>query len=157
MRDLFIFGQASISESNIEVQLSNIHSSGLAVHNNLIWKDSGTARRKACSSNSGEKEQCDDREAEYCSEVPWGVQAFTGAVSQPAWKSKPSWYLVTTEDNMIPPDAQRAMSKRAGAKVVECKGSHSVYVSQPDAVASLIEEAAVGSVSTGSSAAATHG
>jgi pimeloyl-ACP methyl ester carboxylesterase len=90
------------------------------------------------------------------SQVPWGVQAFAGAVTQPAWKSKPSWYLVSTEDKMIPPDAQRAMSKRAGSKVVETKGSHAVYVSQPDAVASLIEEAAVGSVSTGRGAAATQ-
>jgi pimeloyl-ACP methyl ester carboxylesterase len=90
------------------------------------------------------------------SQVPWGVQAFAGAVSQPAWKSKPSWYLVSTEDKMIPPDAQREMSKRAGSRVVETKGSHSVYVSQPEVVASLIEAAAVGSLSTGKSAAATQ-
>ncbi len=76
------------------------------------------------------------------SQVPWGVEALSGAVSQPAWKTKPSWYLVSTEDRMIPPDAQRAMSKRAGSTVVEVKGSHSVYVSQPQAVASLIEKAA---------------
>lgn len=88
------------------------------------------------------------------SQVPWGVQAFAGAVSQPAWKSKPSWYLVSTEDKMIPPDAQRAMSKRAGSKVVETKGSHAVYVSQAEAVASLIEKAAIGSASTGKAAAA---
>jgi pimeloyl-ACP methyl ester carboxylesterase len=78
------------------------------------------------------------------SQVPWGLEALNGAVTQPAWKSKPSWYLVSTEDKMIPPDAQRAMSKRAGASVVEVKGSHSVYVSQPQAVASLIEKAATG-------------
>ena len=88
------------------------------------------------------------------SQVPWGIKAFAGAVSQPAWKSKPSWYLVSTEDKMIPPDAQRAMSKRAGSKVVESKGSHAVCVSHPDAVASLIEEAALGSVSTASTTAA---
>ena len=76
------------------------------------------------------------------SQVPWGVEALSGAISQPAWKTKPSWYLVSTEDRMIPPDAQRAMSKRAGSTVVEVKGSHSVYVSQPQAVASLIEKAA---------------
>ncbi len=81
------------------------------------------------------------------SQVPWGTQALAGAVTQPAWKSKPSWYLVSTEDRMIPPDAQRAMSKRAGAKAVEVKGSHAVYVSQPAAVASLIEQAARGSAS----------
>ena len=78
------------------------------------------------------------------SQVPWGVEALSGAISQPAWRTKPSWYLVSTEDRMIPPDAQRAMSKRAGSTVVEVKGSHSVYVSQPQAVASLIEKAAKG-------------
>jgi len=79
------------------------------------------------------------------SQVPWGVEALSGAISHPAWKTKPSWYLVATEDRMIPPDAQRAMSKRAGSTVVEAKGSHAVYVSQPQAVASLIEKAAKGS------------
>ncbi len=78
------------------------------------------------------------------SQVPWGVQALSGTISQPAWKKKPSWYLVSTEDKMIPPDAQRAMSKRAGSSVVEVKGSHAVYVSQPQAVASIIETAAKG-------------
>ena len=78
------------------------------------------------------------------SQVPWGVQALAGAISTPAWKAKPSWYLLTTEDKMIPPDAQRAMSKRAGSTVVEVNASHSVYVSQPQAVASLIEKAAKG-------------
>ena len=90
------------------------------------------------------------------SQAPWGVQAFAGAVSQPAWKSKPSWYLVSTEDKMIPPDAQRAMSKRAGSKVVETKGSHAVYVSRPDVVAALIEEAAAASVSTATRAAGSQ-
>jgi pimeloyl-ACP methyl ester carboxylesterase len=78
------------------------------------------------------------------SQVPWGVIALGGAVSTPAWKTKPSWYLVTTEDKMIPPEAQRAMSKRAGSTVVEVKGSHAIYVSQPAAVAALIEKAANG-------------
>jgi pimeloyl-ACP methyl ester carboxylesterase len=76
------------------------------------------------------------------SQVPWGVEALGGKVSEPAWKSKSSWYLVSTDDKMIPPDAQRAMAKRAGSKVVEVKGSHSVYVSQPQATAELIEQAA---------------
>jgi pimeloyl-ACP methyl ester carboxylesterase len=76
------------------------------------------------------------------SQVPWGMGAISGAISEPAWRTKPSWYLVTTEDKMIPPDAQRAMSKRAGATVVEVKGSHAIYVSQPRAVADLIEQAA---------------
>ena len=74
------------------------------------------------------------------SQVPWGLEALNGAVSEPAWKSKPSWYLVSTEDKMIPPDAQRAMSKRAGSTVAEVKGSHAVYVSQPEAVAETHRE-----------------
>jgi pimeloyl-ACP methyl ester carboxylesterase len=76
------------------------------------------------------------------SQVPWGVEALGGVISEPAWKSKPSWYLVTTEDKMIPPDAQRFMAKRAGAETVEQRGSHAIYVSQPKAVAALVEKAA---------------
>jgi pimeloyl-ACP methyl ester carboxylesterase len=76
------------------------------------------------------------------SQVPWGVGALGGQVSEPAWRTKPSWYLVATDDHMIPPPAQRAMSERAGATVVEAAGSHSVYVSQPKAVADLIAQAA---------------
>jgi pimeloyl-ACP methyl ester carboxylesterase len=78
------------------------------------------------------------------SQVPWGLEALNGAVTEPSWKTKPSWYLVSTEDKMIPPDAQRAMSKRAGSTVVEVQGSHAVYVSQPQAVADLIAKAATG-------------
>jgi pimeloyl-ACP methyl ester carboxylesterase len=78
------------------------------------------------------------------SQVPWGLEALNGAISEPAWKTKPSWYLVSTEDRMIPPDAQRAMSKRAGSTVDEVKGSHAVYVSQPKAVAAIIAKAANG-------------
>ena len=76
------------------------------------------------------------------SQVPWGVEALGGAVSNPAWRSKPSWYLVSTDDKMIPPPAQRSMAKRAEAKVVETAGSHSVYVSKPKVVADLIAQAA---------------
>jgi pimeloyl-ACP methyl ester carboxylesterase len=76
------------------------------------------------------------------SQVPWGLVALNGAVTEPAWKSKPSWYLVATDDRMIPPDAQRGMAKRAGSTIVESKGSHAVYVSQPEAVAELIQKAA---------------
>jgi len=78
------------------------------------------------------------------SQVPWGVQALGGEISEPAWKSKPSWYLLTTEDRMIPPPAQRFMSQRAGSTVVEVAASHAVYVSQPNAVAALIKQAAQG-------------
>ena len=76
------------------------------------------------------------------SQVPWGLEALGGTITEPAWKAKPSWYLIVTDDKMIPPDAQRAMSKRAGSTVVEVKGSHAIYVSQPKAVAALIEQAA---------------
>ena len=65
------------------------------------------------------------------SQVPWGVGALSGTISEPAWKTKPSWYLVATDDKMIPPPAQRFMSKRAGSTVVEVAGSHAIYVSQP--------------------------
>jgi pimeloyl-ACP methyl ester carboxylesterase len=75
------------------------------------------------------------------SQVPWGVEALSGTISEPAWRTKPSWYLVTTEDRMIPPPAQRSMSERAGSTVVEAGGSHAIYVSQPAAVADLIRSA----------------
>lgn len=76
------------------------------------------------------------------SQVPWGVEALAGAVTEPAWKAKPSFYLVASDDRMIPPPAQRLMAKRAGADVTEVPGSHAVYVSNPQAVADIIEKAA---------------
>ena len=76
------------------------------------------------------------------SQVPWGLEAANGPISEPAWRSKPSWYLVATDDHMIPPPQQRRMSERIGATVVEEAGSHSIYVSQPQATAELIKRAA---------------
>ena len=78
------------------------------------------------------------------SQVPWGIDALGGTISDPAWRTKPSWYLIATEDRMIPPAAQRAMSDRAGSTVAEVAGSHAIYVSQPAAVADLIQQAARG-------------
>jgi pimeloyl-ACP methyl ester carboxylesterase len=75
------------------------------------------------------------------SQVPWGVEALDGKVSEPAWKNKPSWYLIATDDRMIPPPAQRFMSARAGSTVVEVSGSHAVYMSKPEPVAALIKSA----------------
>jgi pimeloyl-ACP methyl ester carboxylesterase len=75
-------------------------------------------------------------------QVPWGVDALSGTITEPAWRAKPSWYLLTTGDKMIPPAAQRTMSGRAGATVTEAAASHCVYVSQPAAVADLIKQAA---------------
>ena len=83
------------------------------------------------------------------SQVPWGVAALSGAITEPAWRSKPSWYLIATDDRMIPPPAQQLMSKRAGSTVVEVKGSHAVYVSQPSAVVAIIEKAAHAVASAG--------
>jgi pimeloyl-ACP methyl ester carboxylesterase len=78
------------------------------------------------------------------SQVPWGVNALAGAITEPAWRSKPSWYLRVTEDQMIPLAAQKLMSERAGSTVTEVPGSHAIYVSQPQAVATIIKEAATG-------------
>ena len=77
------------------------------------------------------------------SQLPWGVDALNGAVTEPAWKTRKSWYLVTKDDRMIPPAAQRFMAGRAGAEIVEVTGSHSVFESHPEAVAQLIAKAAV--------------
>ena len=76
------------------------------------------------------------------SQVPWGVDCLAGAITVPAWKSKPSWYLLVRDDRMIPYPAQQFMAKRAGATVAEVPGSHAIYVSNPNAVAALIEQAA---------------
>jgi pimeloyl-ACP methyl ester carboxylesterase len=98
-------------------------------------------REKFHSSFAGD---VSDEEAAFMadSQVPWGVDALGGTISEPAWRSKPSWYLVTTEDRMINPVAQREMSARAGSTVVEATGSHAIYVSQPEAVAELVVKAA---------------
>jgi pimeloyl-ACP methyl ester carboxylesterase len=79
------------------------------------------------------------------SQVPWGVEALAGMVTEPAWRAKPTWYLVATEDHMIPPPAQHAMAQRAGATVAEIAGSHAIYESQPQAVVDLIKQAAAAS------------
>ena len=85
-----------------------------------------------------------DEEAAFMADaqVPWGVDALGGEITEPAWRSKPSWYMLTTEDRMIPPSAQRTMSGRAGSTTTEAQGSHAIYVSQPRAVADVIEQAA---------------
>lgn len=78
------------------------------------------------------------------SQVPWGIDALGGSITEPAWRTKPSWYLIATDDQMIPPPAQRSMASRAGSRVVESAGSHAIYVSRPAAVAALIASAAKG-------------
>jgi len=98
-------------------------------------------REKFADSFAGD---VDEETADFMadSQVPWGLEALGGTISEAAWRRKPSWYLIVTEDTMIPPEAQRSMSKRAGSTVVETKGSHAIYVSQPETVAALIEQAA---------------
>lgn len=76
------------------------------------------------------------------SQVPWGLDALGGIVTEAAWRSKPSWYLHVTDDRMIPPAAQASMAERIGATVIETPGSHAIYVSQPKTVAGIIRQAA---------------
>ena len=75
-------------------------------------------------------------------QLGWGVKALGGVISEAAWKTKPSWSLITTDDKMIPPDTQRSMSTRAGADIVEQAGSHAIFLSNPKAVVALVEKAA---------------
>jgi len=82
------------------------------------------------------------------SQVPWGLDALNGEVTEASWRTKPSWYLVATDDHMIPPAAQRFMSKRAGSTVLESPGSHAIYVSRPAPVAAFIERAATSLTTT---------
>src|SRR5271156_3835914 len=76
------------------------------------------------------------------SQVPISTDAFTHKVTNPAWKHKPTWYMVAAEDRSINPDQERMMAKRAKAKTVEVKSSHVAYMSHPKETAKLIEEAA---------------
>jgi Alpha/beta hydrolase family len=87
------------------------------------------------------------------SQVPWGVEALGGVVSDPAWRGKPSWYLIATDDPMILPPAQRTMAERTGVTTTEVPGSHAIYVSRPDPVASLITQAARSLATTATSVA----
>ncbi len=90
----------------------------------------------------------DPGKAEFmaASQVPWGVEALSGVVTDPAWKHNPSWYLVATDDRMIPPPAQRMMAARAQAQITESGGSHALYVSRPEVIADLIVTAAQGAL-----------
>jgi pimeloyl-ACP methyl ester carboxylesterase len=74
-------------------------------------------------------------------QVPWGLNAVGGVITQAAWKSKPSHFIIATEDHMAPPTAQRAMARRAGGRTQELRSSHAVMMSHPDQVAAFIEAA----------------
>ncbi|MEQ1954041.1 alpha/beta hydrolase [Mesorhizobium sp. CN2-181] len=75
-------------------------------------------------------------------QVPWGLGAVQAKITAPAWKDKPTYFMVTTRDHMVPPSQQRAMAKRAGAKVAEIDSSHAVMLSHPRDVAAFIASAA---------------
>jgi pimeloyl-ACP methyl ester carboxylesterase len=109
----------------------------LPPQNGFLWLD----REKFAGAFAGD---IPTREAAFMadSQVPWGVEALSGAVTDPAWRNKPSWYLITTEDRMIPPPLQRKMADRVGATTTEVAGSHAIFVSRPEAVASFITRAA---------------
>src|SRR5271170_952160 len=78
----------------------------------------------------------------YAVQQPVAATAFTDIMGAPAWKSLPSWYLVATNDQAIPPDAERMFAKRMGATVVEVQSSHVAMTSHPKETAELIEKAA---------------
>ena len=75
------------------------------------------------------------------SQVPWGLGALAGTITEASWRKKPSWYLITTDDKMIPRAAQRSMAERTGATISEVKGSHAIYESKPADVVAMIEQA----------------
>jgi pimeloyl-ACP methyl ester carboxylesterase len=100
-------------------------------------------REKFAASFAGDL-PADDAQFLADSQVPWGVDALAGTVTEPAWQTRPSYNLVATDDHMIPPPAQRVMAERAGATVTETGGSHAVYVSKPAEVAAFIRTAASG-------------
>lgn len=114
----------------------------LAPVNGLVWLDMDRFHPDFCPDLIAEQ-------ADFMahSQTPLGLPALTTALTTVAWKTKPSWYIVASQDRMIPPDAERFMAKRANAKVTEIKASHVVYVSHPKEVTDVIEAAAKGAVS----------
>jgi len=106
----------------------------------FVWYDSAKFHSGFCADLPKKK-----ADFMYASQVPVSASVFGATIAQAAWKTKKSWYVVATEDQTIPPDAERFMAKRANATVTEIKGSHVVFISQPQAVASVIEAAAKGS------------
>jgi pimeloyl-ACP methyl ester carboxylesterase len=85
-----------------------------------------------------------EKEAAFmaASQIPVAASVFGYVFKDVAWKNKPSWHIVSTEDHAIPPDLERFMGKRAGGKITELKSSHVVFISHPKEVAEVIETAA---------------
>jgi pimeloyl-ACP methyl ester carboxylesterase len=112
----------------------------LPPENGFVWYDKAKFHSGFCADLSKEK-----ADFMYAAQVPVAASVFGSSVSKAAWKTRPSWYIVGTEDQTIPPDGERFMAKRAGAKITEVKGaSHVVFISQPKIVADVIETAAKG-------------
>lgn len=109
----------------------------------FLWYDKAKFHSGFCADLS--KEQAAFM---YDAQVPVSAAVFVTPIKNAAWKTKPGWYVVATEDMTVPPDGQRFMAKRAHAKVVEIKGSHVVFISQPEAVAKVIEQAASQALNT---------
>jgi pimeloyl-ACP methyl ester carboxylesterase len=103
----------------------------------FIWYDKAKFHRDFCPDLTA-----DQAKFMANSQLPLGLAGFAAPMTSVAWKSKPVWYMVASDDRMIPPDAERFMGKRTGGKVSEVKSSHAVYVSHPNEVAALIETAA---------------
>lgn len=78
------------------------------------------------------------------SQVPLSIRAASAKVTGPAWRTRPSYAIVATQDRSLNPDLQRRMYRRSGAKTTEIAGSHAIYISQPAQVAAVIEKAATG-------------
>ena len=83
-----------------------------------------------------------EKSLQFATQAPTAARALGGAVSTPAWKTRPSWYIVATEDRAIQPSLERRMAEQIGAKTVSVASSHLVMLSHPEDVAKLIVEAA---------------
>ena len=109
--------------------------------NGFVWYDQAKFHASFCADLS-------DEQASFmaASQIPLSASVLGSSINEPAWKTKPSWYIVATEDHELSPDAERLAAKRAGATVTEIKGSHVVFISQPKAVSAVIEAAAQGAI-----------
>jgi pimeloyl-ACP methyl ester carboxylesterase len=105
----------------------------------LIWYDVAKFHKDFCPDLPA-------AEADFMAhaQVPSGLATFSTVLTKAAWHNKPTWYIVSTQDRMIPPDAERFMAKRANAKITEIKASHVAFISHPEEVAAVIEAAANG-------------
>ena len=132
-----------VGESTLKIASSgapNPEAGFLPPANGFVWYDVAKFYRDFCPDLPKEK-------ADFMaiSQLPLGLAAFAGETTKAAWKTKPSWFIVSSDDRMVPPDAQRMMAKRAGSKITEIKGSHCTYISHAKEVAAVIEAAAIAS------------